>query len=191
MIGFVISIRFFILGLVLVSTMMLYLLLIKAYKKIIVLTCLLSVSVVILFTSYTRTLQSGYSPLEILGIQKYIFVYHKAKFVLPFTVWDLLLFNKWHTWWGNKAILSDREWNILWPFSTVSSFGLGLFFIYKKIKISPAEQIIILWILGYMAMLSVGYVSTRYFLPLIPFLYILSFSFIVKIVKIFYLKHEN
>lgn len=191
MIGFVISIRFFILGFVLTSIMFIYLLLVKEYKKVIIFLCLLPVSIIILIASYAKTLQSGYTLLQIMGIQKYIFTYHKAKFILPFTVWDLLLFNKWHTWWGNRAILSDPEWSSGWSFSFISSFLLGALFLYKKIKISSAEKIIGLWVIGYLAMLSVGYVSTRYFLPLIPFLYILCTSFIVKFIKVFYLRYEK
>ncbi len=46
-------------------------------------------------------------------------------------------------------------------------------------------------IFAYAAMLSTGYTSTRYFLPLLPFMYILALSFILnlnqhyKIYKIF------
>lgn len=182
MLGFIISIRFFVLGAVLVSAMVLYFLLKKQLnKKFIVFLLTLPFAIVILLASYTRTIQLGSSILHIIGIQKYIYYYHKAQLDLPFSFWDLLMFNRWHTWWGTRAIASDPQWIIIWPISTILTFAHFLVGISKKILISEPEKILIIWIVMYSLFLSLGQTSTRYFPPLLPFLYIIAISFLVKI----------
>lgn len=187
MLGFVISIRYFILGFVLLLAMFAsFLLQKKKGRKLFFFVTTLPLSLIVLVLSYTKTLQDGYSIFQILGIQKYIFLYHKSAFVLPFSFWDLLLFNKWHTWWGNMTISSDPHWFILWPFTAVLVAISFIFALFRKISLTSAEKILMLWVIMYSLMLSAGYTSTRYFLPLIPFLYILALSFILK-----FLKHEK
>lgn len=181
MLGFVISIRFFVLGAVMLSVMGIFLLLRQRdVKRIGIFIACLPLSILILFLSYTRTMLDGYSPLQIVGVQKYILVYHKSLFILPFSYWDLLLFNRWHTWWGNKAIITDENWVIFWPISVIITFGYSLFAIIKRIKISDYELVLLFWVFMYSVMLSTGYTSSRYFLPVIPFFYILATSFSIK-----------
>lgn len=186
MLGFVISIRFFVLGAVLTFCMFLFLILQKNLKKIILLGSLLPLSLLVLIVSYTRTILDGHSILGVFGIQKYIYWYHKSQLDLPFSFWDLLLFNRWHTWWGDRSISSDYQWNILWPVFTVFSFLLFLFSILKVYKLNNAEKIVLLWCVVYSGLLSLGHTSTRYFLPLIPFLYIAGTSFVIKVFNKYY-----
>lgn len=187
MIGFVISTRFFILGLVLLFSMFIFLILKRRIdRRLIIFIASLPISLIILILSYTKTIQSGYSIIQIFGIQKYIFLYHESQFTLPFSVWDLLLFNKWHTWWGIRAISSDPQWLITWPVATVLTSVFLILGLFKKIIFSETEKVLLLWIIMYMLLLSVGDTSTRYFLPLIPILYILVTAFIIKIIKFIY-----
>lgn len=181
MLGFVISIRFFALGAVLTFTMFLFLVLRKNLKKIILLSAMLPLSLFILIGSYTKTILDGYSIIGVFGIQKYIYWYHKSQLDLLFSFWDLLIFNRWHTWWGDRSISSDYQWNILWPIFVALSFLLFLFYVLKLFKLNNAEKIILLWCFFYSGFLSLGHSSTRYFLPLIPFLYITGVSFVIKI----------
>ena len=184
MLGFVISIRFFATGAALLFCMLTYFLLQrKLSKSLFLFLATLPLSLVILLLSYTRTMMDGYSVIKIFGIQKYILVYHKSKFILPFTYWDLLLFNRWHTWWGTWAISSDAHWIITWPLGMIFSISNFLYGIFKKISFQPGETVMMLWIFVYSAMLSTGYTSTNYFLPIIPFTYIIATAFFVKIVK--------
>lgn len=183
LIGFVISIRYFILGLVLLCSFLLFLFLRKKFFMLSIMVSSAILSLLVLLATYTQTFKAGYSLIQVLGIQKYIFVYHKSAFVLPFSAWDLLLFNRWHTWWGDHAILSDAEWTFFWPLATLLILIYLLFVFLKKLTLNNAEVIILLWIVMYGAMISVGYSSTRYFLPLIPFLYILATSFVVKLLR--------
>ncbi len=186
MLGFVISIRFFILGVILIITMVLYFLIKKQFNKKFALFLLtLPISILILLVSYTRTIQLGSSILHIFGIQKYIYYYHKTQLSLPFSFWDLLLFNRWHTWWGTKAVTSDSQWIIVWPISVFFTLLFFLFGVFKKISISEPEKVIIIWIAVYSVFLSIGETSTRYFPPLMPFIYIIATSFLVKVIMQF------
>lgn len=184
MIGFVISTRFFITGAAMVFGMVSYFILQREInKKFFIFLFSLPIAVIVLLLSYTRTMMDGYNVIKILGIQKYILVYHKSKFILPFTYWDLLLFNKWHTWWGDRTITTDPHWMITWPLAIVFTLGNLLYGMVKKIPFQPGEKILFIWIGIYSIMLSTGYTSTNYFLPVIPFIYILTTAFFVKIIK--------
>jgi len=181
MLGFVISTRFFALGAFLTFSMILFLVLQRNTKKIISFAALLPLSLLVLIASYTKTILDGHSILGVFGIQKYIYWYHKSQLDLPFSFWDLLLFNRWHTWWGDRSISSDYQWSILWPTFTLLSILLFLFFVLRIFKLNNAEKIILLWCFSYSVFLSLGHTSTRYFLPLIPFLYISGVSFLARI----------
>lgn len=186
MLGFVISTRFFILGLFLFLSMGVFFLIErKKYKKGIVFLMTLPIVLLVLLLSYTRTIQSGESILHVIGIQKYIYYYHKSQLTLPFSFWDLLIFNKWHTWWGNRTITSDEQWILVWPITTFMAFLFILLSLFKKILISDAEKIIFAWIVMYSVFLSMGIVSTRYFIPLLPFLYIITVDFLIKTLPMF------
>ncbi|MDP2649862.1 MAG: glycosyltransferase family 39 protein [bacterium] len=181
MLGFVISIRFFVLGAVLVSAMILYFLIKKQInKKFVIFLLTLPIALIVLFTSYTRTIQLGSSIVHILGIQRYIYNYHKLQLSLPFSFWDLILFNRWHTWWGTKGITSDPQWIIIWPISMILTLIYFLAGIFKKVPVSEPEKILIIWIIAYSLFLSLGQTSTRYFPPLLPFAYIITISFLKK-----------
>lgn len=186
MLGFVISTRFFILGGAMLVSMLITLLYSekRINKKIIMFTICLPISLIILITSYFVTLAPDYNFFKVFGIQKYILYYQKSKFVLLFSFWDLLLFNRWHTWWGSWGISSDPQWIILWPISAILTFLYGLANLFRKMSFSIVEIAILSWVIIYCAMLSSGYTSTRYFLPLLPFLYILSLSFLVKLYRL-------
>lgn len=185
--GFVISIRFFILGAVLCFSMILFFILKrKLDRKFLIFLLSLPLSLVILIASYTKTIQEGYSVLQVFSIQKYIFYYHKSKLMIYFSFWDLIMFNKWHTWWGDKRVITDSEWFILWPLSVLLSGLHMISALIKKINLSDCEKVIILWIICYYALLSIGFSTTRYFLALTPFLYIIAISFAVKLFKMFY-----
>lgn len=189
MLGFVISTRFFITGSLLIISMIFYFLMKKSFnRKFISFLFTLPLAIIILFLAYTKTILDGYSLRQILGVQKYILFYHKSKFILPFSFWDLILFNRWHTWWGERKIIQDTQWILVWPivtFLTACSFFVLRF---KKTYFTEPEKIIFLWIIFYSIVMSSGYTSTRYFLPLLPFLYILAFSFLVKLYKAIQIK---
>lgn len=184
MLGFVISIRFFILGLFLTISFILYFLLQKPInKRIFPFILSLPLSLVVLVLGYTRTMQDGYTVLQIFSVQKYILFYHKSKLINEFTFWDLLFFNRWHTWWADRRIISDSEWIIIWPITMFFSFLFTIENFFKRLAFSKAEKVIILWVIAYCLLLSIGSTTTRYFLPLVPFLYILSVRFLQRVLE--------
>lgn len=185
MLGFVISIRFFILGLFLLVTMFAYFLIRRRLDlKMLIFVLTLSLSLLILILSYFKTIQAGDSILHVFGIQKYIYYYHKSQLNLPFSFWDLLMFNRWHTWWGTRAITTDPQWFFIWPISTLLTGAFVLLGLLKKMSVSEPEKIILIWIIVYSMFLSLGHTSTRYFMPLLPFLYIISIDFLLKLSKL-------
>ncbi len=186
MLGFVISIRFFILGAAIAFAMLCYFFLFQKFgKKFVAFLTTLPLSLVVLIFSYTRTIQDGYSIFEIFGVQKYILFYHKSKFVNPFSFFDLIMFNRWHTWWADRAIISDPHWIIIWPIALLLTAAFILCVLLKKIKITNIEKILLLWIAVYCGLLSVGTTTTRYFLPLLPFLYLFSILFLLRVYYFF------
>lgn len=190
LLGFVISIRFFVTGALMVVVMGSYLLFFKkSMKELLIFGLTLPLSLIVLLLSYTKTIQDGYSIIQIFGVQKYILAYHKSAFTNAFSFWDLILFNRWHTWWGEYEILSDPQWRIYWPIAVVISSATAILALVKKIQITQYEIILILWVVGYSLMLSTGYTSTRYFLPLLPFIYILLVTGFVRIVKL--IRHDK
>lgn len=189
MLGFVISIRFFVLGGAMIFGMMLYFFVTRTFnKRFITFILTLPLCLVVLLFSYTKTILDGYSIIQTLGVQKYILFYHKSQLINPFSFWDLILFNRWHTWWGDMRIISDSTWHLFWPVSIILTIGFLFFIIRKKLALSKAEIVIFLWVFSYILLLSGGMATTRYFLPLLPFLYILVFDFIILIWKQFYAK---
>lgn len=184
MLGFVISIRFFILGAALAFSMCFYFILRrKIDKKVTIFLFSLPLSLVVLIMSYTRTILDGYSIIQVFGIQKYILFYHKSKLMSFFSFWDLIMFNRWHTWWGDRRILNDYQWIVFWPISVILNGIYLILAMIGKTKLNEPEKIIFLWVISYSALLSVGDSTTRYFLPLVPFLYILAVSFLIEIFK--------
>lgn len=181
MLGFVISIKFFILGAFLIGAFVMALFFEKNPEKIVKFVFTLPLSLLILFIAYFRTIESGYSLWDIIKIQKYIFAYHKSQLISPASFWDLLLFNRWHTWWGSMSISSDPQWVIFWPLSALITLIFLIFIIRKNMSFSKEEKVSLFWVMGYSVLLSVGNTTTRYFFPLIPFFYILAISVIKKL----------
>lgn len=189
MVGSVASIRFFILGAALFISMLIYMILRKKLdKKVAQFVISLPFSFIPLFASYTKTILDGYSFFQILAVQKYIFAYHNSKIIAPFSFWDLLMLNRWHTWWGDRRILHDVHWIITWPISAFLSYASLVLILLKKMKVSEPGKVLFIWIVVYSLLLSIGTSTTRYFLPLLPFLYILAIDLLIKIYQIKFIK---
>lgn len=133
----------------------------------------LPISVIILFISYTRTFLSGYSIGDFIGFQKWILLYQKSKLIFPFSVWRLIFLNQWQAWWGDMRILKADDWSITWPIITLLTF-CSVFIVNKQVKLSREYRVVIAWVIIYSAFLSIGVVSSRFLLPFLPVLYIVS-----------------
>ena len=123
---------------------------------------------VILLAVYAKTISSGYSPLEILKVQKWLFWYHESKINNFFTIWPLVFLNKWYVWWGSEPIIRDSNWSVLWPIIT----GVFLFEIVRKLVTKSVSYHNSTWDIFFYCMviysffISAGQASARYLLPL-------------------------
>ncbi len=174
MIGLVMATKTIIPGILLVMTFVVYLFLQRKWKHIVQLILWLFISVTIFMASYARTFMSGYTFADFIGFQKWIFLYQKSKLIFPFSVWRLLLFNQWQAWWGDMRIISADDWKWTWPLSTLLAFvAMGLF-MARKVALKEPIVLLILWFVVLSAFLSLGVVSSRFFLPLFPVSFIVG-----------------
>lgn len=183
-VGFFISTKFFITGVVIEAAFYLVLLMKKDKKRLLELTLTVPIAVTILLLSYIRVLLLGYPFMKFLGIQKWIFLYHKSQLILPFSIWSLVLFNKWYVWYGSKPIISDPQWLITWPTVTLLTISTTILGIIKKIKLSENMLVLISYSILYFAFFSFGQISSRYLVILIPVLYVISVYGISQLVVV-------
>ncbi len=172
-IGTVIATKTVVPGILLVGCMGLFLLLRKDIRGAVTFSLWLPIAFLVLLLSYTRTFMSGYTFWDFLKFQKWIFLYQGSKLIYPFSSLRLLLFNQWQTWWAGNKIVSAVDWSILWPISTVSSVGVGIWMAVRKTWANKMLSLLLLWIVVYQLFLCLGVVSSRFFLPLLPAQYIL------------------
>ena|SRR3989344_5021785 len=172
-IGIVVSVKFFITGLVLCITCFVYLTLQRKFKNLIVFSVAAGIGTYAVLTiSYLRTLINNPDPLSVLKIQKWILWYNSSKLTTFFTIWPLIYLNQWHTWWGTNAIIRDDMWWIGWPTVFTGSFISTLFTFIKDQK--DSVKLLVLWFLLYAVLLSISQASSRYILSILPVAYILT-----------------
>ncbi len=183
--GFFIATKFFITGFVIIASFLMVLLYNKDKERIIKLMITLPISLLVLLLSYIRVFAFGYTFFKFLGIQKWVFLYHKSFLILPLSVWPLLLFNKWYVWFGDKPVISDGQWSFSWPILTIISIITVILYIFKKIPKKKEVEILMAWFVCYMLFMSFGQTFSRYFVILIPVLYIISLYGLVSLYKIY------
>ena len=172
--GLFISTKFFISGMTIVAAWGISLIITSKYRRLVWLCATLPISIAILLMSYIRVFILGYSIREFLGIQKWVFAYHQSQLILPLTVWPLIYLNRWYVWYGNSPIISDPQWNILWPIATTVVVITGIGWIIRKIRLPDLIIPYILWALVYLAFLSTGQTTSRYLILFMPIAYIIS-----------------
>lgn len=175
--GLFMSTKFFVSGLTVLFTWFVILLLNKNWRSLIPVSVssLLSLSLVPL--SYVRVFAFGYSFRSFLGIQKWVFLYHKSQLILPLSIWPLLLINRWYVWYGDKPYIHDTQWSITWPILTFILFLTALLLLFKKFTYEKEIGFIIIWPFVYLLAFSIGEIFSRYFVILIPILYVVAIYF--------------
>lgn len=182
-VGLVMSMKTPIAGILLAGTCMVYMMLTQKIKGLIRFTAFIPFSLIPFVLSYTKTFMDGYSISQFIGFIKWIILYQQSKLEYPFSVWRLIYFNQWQTWWGNRSFLQATDWSITWPIFTTITIIVGLSVLFKKFNTTSALNVLLLWALGYSIFLSLGVVSSRFFLPLFPVLYIISVQGIYLVSK--------
>lgn len=87
--------------------------------------------------------------------------------VPPLQVWDMIFFNRWHTWWG-QGVIAAPNWNISWPI--LISLSLLSYPVLRTKKLLP----LYLWVVFSLLMFSFSATYPRHLLTILPALYILS-----------------
>lgn len=172
--GLFISTKFYITGITIIMAQLLVLLVRRGYFKILLYFLTLPISIFILFLTYIRIFAFGYSLRSLFGIQKYIFLYHKSQLILPFSIWPLLLLNRWYVWFGNKMVITDSQWQITWPIITIISLITIFFYLLKKLPRNINVEVLMAWSIFYILFFSFGQITSRYLIIYIPVLYIIS-----------------
>lgn len=183
--GLFISTKFFITGITIVFAWFLVLILRKEKERIKIALLTLPISVFILLLTYVRLFAFHYSLKSFLGVQKYVFLYHKSQLILPFSIWPLLLLNKWYVWFGDKPIISDSQWLITWPIVTIVSLITVILYVISKIPKNKNVEVLMSWVTFYVIFLSFGQITSRYFVILVPVLYIISLYGLVSFYKLY------
>lgn len=195
--GLFISTKYFISGLIMVASGAAVLFLKKQYSKLIYFLSFLTLSIFILLLTYVRVFSFGYGLREYLGIQKWIFLYHQSQFILPFSIWPLVMLNKWYVWFGDSRIISDENWTILWPIITVISFLTIGFYFFKRIKQQREIEILLAWTFFFFLFFSFGQIFSRYLVAVIPVMYVITvfalreFAVIYLIPKMYGIKRKS
>ncbi|MBI4066278.1 hypothetical protein HY411_01035 [Candidatus Gottesmanbacteria bacterium] len=174
MIGLVMATKTVVPAVLLVGTFAVYLLMLRRAKDITRLFLCFPVSVGIFIASYARTFMSGYTLFDFIGFQKWIFFYQQSKLMFPLSSWRLLLLNQWQAWWGDMSVLAADDWRWTWPASTLlGTVAFGLLAM-RRISFKEPIALLVLWFAVYSAFLSLGVVSSRFFLPLFPISFIVG-----------------
>lgn len=174
MIGVVMSIKTPIAGFLLMGTFFLYFLSLKMWKAGLRFSIFLPLSFVPLLFSYTKTFLDGYSLSQFIGFMKWVILYQQSKLEYPFSAWRLVYFNQWQTWWGDRSFLHAVDWQITWPIFTTLVLVIFCFALFRKMIVSTELRVLLLWSLVYGAFLSLGVISSRFFLLFLPVAYIIG-----------------
>lgn len=156
-------------GFVLLGLLILYLLLtdksrIRAYLKSIWLAMFIYVLGYAAFFFYHHPFDFFTLHLNILKLYRsYVPEYPLGE------IFRIIFTGKWLTWYGDHGLIAAPGWSPLWPLSLVV-FTFSLF--TQKLRYSPLLPHY-LWVLCYLAFISLRLVFPRYLLPLLPSLYLI------------------
>ena len=178
-----ISTKFFGTGITVAFAVLFPLAIHKEWRRLMTTLITMPIAVIILYANYLKVLIDGYPLNKFLGIQKWILIYNEGHLMKPFSIWPLLLFNKWYQSFGKQSVSSDPQWLISWPFITIISLITIVISFIKKISKREVE-IMFFWIISYLLLMSFVDASTRYFVILIPILYMIALYGIIEFVKV-------
>ena len=182
--GGFISVKFFVTGFIIIATWLVVIILRKDKQALKFLLISLPFSLFVLIASYFKIFIDGYTLRQFFGIQKWIFLYHQSKLIMPFTIWPLIYFNKWYVWYGDKPIISDGQWTVMWPIIQTISLLTIILYVLNKIKKRREIEVVMIWSLLYILFVSFGNASSRYLVIYIPILYIVSLYGFTELTKI-------
>lgn len=183
MIGLVIATKTVYSGFLLSLVFLSYTLLQRRFDKAVHFLVSLPLAGIILLLSYTQTFLHGYTIIDFIGFQKWILLYDKSKLLYPFSIWRLVFFNEWQTWWGDMSVIKASDWQFIWPLFIGLSFLSGISIVRNYRLVRPAEMVLFLWFLINGVYLSLGIASSRFLLPILPIVYILGLKVVINFIQ--------
>ncbi len=186
--GCFISTKFFGTGITVAFAILAPFLIHKEWRRLALALLTMPIAVVILYATYFKVLLDGYPLNRFFGIQKWIFLYNSGHLTRPLSIWPLLFLNKWYLSSGKQSVSFDSQWLILWPVTTVISLVTALVHFVKRLSKREIEPLLF-WVIGYLLLMSLVDASARYFVILLPILYMIALYGIIGIVK--YVKFKS
>jgi hypothetical protein len=183
--GLIISTKFFAISFPVIFSTILFFLIIKDLKAFLIYFFSLSLSFLILIVNYFQFFSQGKNLIDFLKLQKYIYLFHtlgrKNDIFLTPSLLTLIFQGRFHI--GGGQFKNENHFSIFWP----TSFLIFLIFIIKtffekKLR-NEKTLIIILWVAVYSFFQSLTYTNARYLIPLLPYLYLLSTYFLIKLIN--------
>jgi hypothetical protein len=188
--GCFIATKFFITGIIIAAAWFSVVLLHRDKKRFLYLSATLPIAIFVLLSTYVKTLFDGYSIEKFLGIQKWVYLYHKSQLILPLSIWPLLFLNQWYVWWGDDPIISDNQWQITWPLITTISLITVVIYVLRLLPHKKEVEVLLAWTVFYLAFFSIGQISSRYLVILFPVMYLVSVYGVEKL-AVRYMKPER
>lgn len=142
--------------------------------------------------TYARMFADGYTVLEVLKVQKWLYWYQNGKINHVFTIWPLIFMNRWYVWWGEVPVIQDLNWSFSWPIIIGSGMLASVYGLWSIVKrTDPAIHISALCIFAYAVFISLGQASARYLLPFLPICYSIMIWGIYSVGKIIFTKRSG
>lgn len=100
----------------------------------------------------------------------------------PLQVWDMIFFNRWHTWWGNLDIVPIDIWRFTWPVIFLVSILSILLFKLHRVTTRYVLPLY-LWLVISLTLYSFETVYPRHLLFIFPVAYLLTMVAIVGVIN--------
>ena len=102
-----------------------------------------------------------------------------------FEIWRIIFFGKWRTWFAEPVIQSVAEYWLAWPICTILTLLTFSLLIKKELRRLPLkpEMILFGWTSVYLIFQSTHVVFPRYLVLALPFIYILGFYSLDKVIN--------
>lgn len=183
------SVKIYFPAIILLGFSIFFLFIIKKPSKQIVTFFLTNIllSFIIYTVTYASFFLHGNSIRAFFGAQKWIFLFWKNNSINTGeyfgNIVPLVLFNKWHVWWGTKGYISFVHWSIFWPLFFILGVLSSIFLITKKKSKQDNHQaglLLSLWVIIAVAYLMFIPVSPRYLMIIYCPMYITIAIFIKR-----------
>lgn len=134
----------------------------------------LFIGAVVFCMTYFRTFINNYGMFNIVFFELKTLKYWFAHSVTSTFGSPLLLFlsGQLKSWWGEGAIVRERLWSPIWPVSLCASLVLSVQCLFKKNWKITKELMVYIVPVAYLVYLSIQAPFVRYFIVILPFLYL-------------------